>query len=163
MTLGPRRKNTANSAECARCGALPFFSSSSSRSSLSPRFPKDGPHDAGPKNSADIAVVALLNETFFPFQKNVRHSLKFFFYASFNRITLITLAIFFHSPISQKKNDKVIRFIHVEWQSRKWPHTTGFFIGSFIVCYLAGVIRPFVTSSNALEFRTEFYCYLFGR
>jgi hypothetical protein len=34
-------------------GALPFFFFTK----LSPFFPKDGPHDAGPKNSADTSVA----------------------------------------------------------------------------------------------------------
>lgn len=99
MTLG----HTTNSAECARCVAFFFFFT---KLSPSLRFPKDGPHDAGPKNSADTSVVpTLLNETFFfPLPTNLRHSLKFFFfYVSSNRITFITLRIFFTHPFRKKR------------------------------------------------------------
>lgn len=146
MTLG----HTTNSAECARCvaffllllhEALPPFS----QGRTSRRRAK--------KLCRHISRVALLNETFFSLSNKFTTFIEIlFFYVSSNRITLITLRIFFsltRFAKKEKKPDKVIRFIHVE-QSRKWPHTTGFH--HWIIYYLVIWRESFVTSSNSHKF-----------
>ncbi len=84
-------------------------------------------------------------------------------YVSSNRITLITLRIFFTPPFRKKnKTDKVIRFIHVDYSPVNGHIQPVFILDHLLFCYLAGgggVLRPIVKIRS--KFQTEFYCYLF--
>jgi hypothetical protein len=151
MTLG----HTTNSAECARCVAF-FSSSSSSRSSLPPVFPRTDLTTPGQKTLQTHQSRSSFERNvffFFPFQQIYDiHWNSFFFTYHLIALLLLRCAFFFHSLVSQKKKQTKLFVSFMSNSPVQWPHTTGFSsLDHLLFCYLAGVIRHIVKFAQILN------------